>query len=75
MNITFWALNCLDVHLCAMDAAGENHLFLDNEMSKQRLSSKGSTLGKPFKASANRRTVHDVETNGTYCGSCYEAER
>ncbi len=76
LNVTFWALDCMKLHLCAMDAAGENHLFIDDDMSKQRLNSEGNALGKPIKASANsQKRVNLASIKDDYCGPCYEAEK
>ncbi len=74
MNITFWDMDCSKLHVCAMDAVGENHLFIDDDMSKQRLFSEGNALGKPFKASPNNRTVKNSSPS-EYCGNCYSATK
>ncbi len=77
LNITFWALDCTLVHLCAMDVAGENHLFIDDDMSKQRLNSKRNALGKPVKVSANSKPSSSLthRTEEDYCGPCYKVEK
>lgn len=36
----------LQVHLDAMDVAGDNQLNVEHEMVKQRLSSRGAPIGK-----------------------------
>lgn len=41
IDITFHALTCADVHLDAMDVAGDNQLNMEHEMFKQRLSEEG----------------------------------
>lgn len=45
---TFHAVPCLDVHVDAMDVAGENQLDIDHDMIKQRLSPTGEDVGEPF---------------------------
>jgi endoplasmic reticulum-Golgi intermediate compartment protein 3 len=44
VDITFHALTCADVHLDAMDVAGDNQLNMEQEMFKQRLSPNGTVL-------------------------------
>ncbi len=62
-------MHCSELHVCAMDAVGENHLFIDNDMTKHRLSSEGIALGKPLKAAPNYNSSY------IYCGSCYAATK
>lgn len=46
---TFHSIACLDVHVDAMDVAGENQLDIDHDMIKQRISPDGKkTIGDPF---------------------------
>jgi hypothetical protein len=47
VNITFHALTCADVHLDAMDVAGDNQLNIEHGMTKQRISKNGIPLGAP----------------------------
>ena len=47
VNITFPALSCAEVHVDAMDVAGDYHPYMEGSMQKQRLSGKtGKTLGR-----------------------------
>lgn len=45
---TFHSIPCLDVHVDAMDVAGDNHLEMDHDMWKQRLGPDGSAIGEAF---------------------------
>lgn len=45
---TFHSIPCLDVHIDAMDVAGENQLDIDHDMTKQRLSPEGGHIGYAF---------------------------
>jgi hypothetical protein len=45
VNVTFHALTCNEVHLDAMDVAGDNQLNVEHEMVKQRVSSSGQPIG------------------------------
>jgi hypothetical protein len=47
VNISFHALTCAEVHLDAMDVAGDNQLNIEHDMLKQRLSPLGVPLGPP----------------------------
>lgn len=58
INISFHALSCADVHLDAMDVAGDNQLNVEHDMLKQRLSKKGVILNKP-----NLASVHIVRAS------------
>ena len=47
LNITFPALTCAELHVDAMDVAGDYHPYMETNMKKQRLSGKtGRPLGK-----------------------------
>jgi hypothetical protein len=47
VNITFPALSCAEVHVDAMDVAGDYHPYMEGSMQKQRLSGKtGKPLGR-----------------------------
>lgn len=37
MNITFHSLTCSEVHVDAMDVAGDNQMRMEHSMLKQRL--------------------------------------
>ena len=45
---TFHSIPCLDVHVDAMDVAGENQMDIDHDMLKQRLGPDGVAMGEPF---------------------------
>jgi len=45
VNVTFHALTCNEVHLDAMDVAGDNQLNVEHEMVKQRISKEGKLIG------------------------------
>lgn len=45
INISFHALNCAQVHVDAMDIAGDNQLNIEQSMFKQRLSASGRIIG------------------------------
>eukprot|EP00607_Mallomonas_marina_P009414 CAMPEP_0182420526 /NCGR_PEP_ID=MMETSP1167-20130531/5383_1 /TAXON_ID=2988 /ORGANISM="Mallomonas Sp, Strain CCMP3275" /LENGTH=387 /DNA_ID=CAMNT_0024596577 /DNA_START=73 /DNA_END=1236 /DNA_ORIENTATION=- len=73
VNITFHALTCAEVHMDAMDVAGDNQINIEHDMLKQRLSSDGLPVGEP-----SIEIIGEVENNVSlpegYCGSCYGAE-
>lgn len=47
VNVTFPALSCAEVHVDAMDVAGDYHPYMEGSMQKQRLSGKtGKPLGR-----------------------------
>eukprot|EP01041_Mallomonas_annulata_P001696 gene1696-3287_t len=73
INITFHALTCAEVHLDAMDVAGDNQLNIEHDMYKQRVSPGGYLIGDP--ATEIIGEVEKVpELPPDYCGSCYGAE-
>jgi hypothetical protein len=45
VHMTFHALTCADVHLDAMDVAGDNQLSMEQDMYKQRISEEGEPIG------------------------------
>ncbi len=47
INISFHSLTCAEVHLDAMDVAGDNQLNIEHDMIKQRLSPSGYAIGDP----------------------------
>jgi hypothetical protein len=47
INISFHKLTCAEVHLDAMDVAGDNQLNIEHDMIKQRLSKDGEPIGVP----------------------------
>jgi hypothetical protein len=72
VNITFPALSCAELHVDAMDVAGDYHPYMEQDMRKQRLDKKGRPLGKDVEEKANV-VEHKVELPEGYCGSCYGA--
>jgi hypothetical protein len=73
VNITFHAINCLDLHVDAMDVAGDNQLDVEHSMVKQRLSPTGKFIGSPLQESISEEE-HRLTLPANYCGSCYGAE-
>jgi len=73
VDITFHALTCAEVHLDAMDVAGDNQINIEHDMIKQRLASDGTPIGK-----AGIELIGDVPESEPlpkdYCGPCYGAE-
>ncbi|KAG5184554.1 endoplasmic reticulum vesicle transporter-domain-containing protein [Tribonema minus] len=73
LNMTFHAINCLDLHVDAMDVAGDNQLDVEHAMLKQRLSAAGEPL-----APAISEEVSQLEHRATlprdYCGNCYGSD-
>mmetsp|Transcript_53495 Transcript_53495/g.121983 ORF Transcript_53495/g.121983 Transcript_53495/m.121983 type:complete len:441 (-) Transcript_53495:274-1596(-) len=74
VNITFPALSCLEVHVDAMDVAGDYHPYMEANMHKQRLGGDGGPLGRKVAERANVVETKDLATPKDYCGSCYGAE-
>lgn len=66
MDVTFHALTCSEVHLDAMDVAGDYHPYMEQHVRKQRLLN-GKAIAQPTLERAN---VYEKED----CGSCYGAE-
>ncbi|CAN0550308.1 unnamed protein product, partial [Ectocarpus sp. 12 AP-2014] len=44
IDMTFHSIPCLDVHVDAMDVAGDNQIDIDHGMWKQRLDPDGSAI-------------------------------
>mgnify|MGYP003385043240 CR=1 FL=1 len=47
INMTYHALTCAEVHMDAMDVAGDNQLNIEHNFLKQRLSQGGVVVGEP----------------------------
>jgi endoplasmic reticulum-Golgi intermediate compartment protein 3 len=47
INMTYHALTCAEVHMDAMDVAGDNQLNVEHNFLKQRLSAEGVIVGEP----------------------------
>ncbi|CAN0394781.1 unnamed protein product [Discosporangium mesarthrocarpum] len=72
LDMTFHAVPCLDLHLDAMDVAGENQMDIEHDMLKQRLNPSGKPIGEAFtELPSEGKAPLDVPSN--YCGSCYGA--
>lgn len=74
VNITFHALTCAEVHLDAMDVAGDNQLSIEHDMLKQRLSSVGKEIGVPGVEIIGQKEQELEPLPVNYCGPCYGAE-
>lgn len=73
MNVTFHALTCAEVHLDAMDVAGDYHPYMEQHIRKQRLNPDGSKIDhEPVLERAN---VYEDKASTPDCGSCYGAQR
>ena len=74
LNVTFPALTCAEVHLDAMDVAGDYHPYMEQHMTKQRLDGRGSPI--PHRAIPERANEyeHGPEDTGAGCQSCFGAE-
>ncbi|CAM9450038.1 unnamed protein product, partial [Laminaria digitata] len=76
---TFHAVPCLDVHVDAMDVAGENQIDIDHDMTKQRLDPDGLAIGEPFSEIVSGLSGppgeidESLQVAADYCGSCYGA--
>lgn len=70
LNMTFHTINCLDLHVDAMDVAGENQIDVEHAMLKQRLTADGQRLGLPISEAANQ-LEHRATLPDNYCGDCY----
>ena len=86
MNITFHALTCAEIHLDAMDVAGDNQVNVEHDIVKRRLSStNGQVIGSPVTSGlegqpskeqldAAKKLEPLPKDIKNYCGSCYGAE-
>lgn len=78
MDITFHALTCSDVHLDAMDVAGDNQLNMEQDMFKQRLSPQGKFIGRPGREIIGHKNDNSelfvAPLVAGACESCYGAE-
>lgn len=84
MNITFPALACEDLHLDAIDVAGDSQLHVDGTtLQKIPLELDGSPIPKEKleleaqmadKAEKDRQAVIEKELPDNYCGPCYGAQ-
>lgn len=74
VNISFPALSCAEIHVDAMDVAGDYHPYMEQDMLKQRLKPDGSPVGQKVEEQANFYENKGFELPEDYCGSCYGAE-
>lgn len=78
IDLTFHALTCADVHVDAMDVAGDNQMQVEHNMLKQRLSAEGQPIGFPFLEDptdfeSKRAGALAAASPSDYCGSCFDA--
>ena len=87
LNITFPALHCDDMHLDAMDVAGDSQLDIADTLVKKRLHLDGTYVSQgEIRVEANKHASEDIAKKemeekfkdgklpANYCGSCYGAE-
>ena len=87
LNITFPALHCDDMHLDAMDVAGDSQLDIADTLVKKRLHLDGTYVSQgEIRVEANKHASEDITKKemeekfkdgklpANYCGSCYGAE-
>jgi len=70
INVTFHAINCLDLHVDAMDVAGDNQLDVEHSMFKQRLTSSGEPFSEIISEEISY-LEHRAKLPSNYCGNCY----
>jgi len=82
LNITFPALHCDDLHVDAMDVAGDSQIDVEDTLVKRRLHLDGSTLSsdeikvETNKAAEADRLNREISMKGLpvdYCGPCFGA--
>lgn len=71
LNVTFPKLTCAEVHLDAMDTAGDYHPYMEQHMTKQRLDSKGRAIPHEVLREVANEHEHGPPSG---CGSCFGAE-
>mmetsp|Transcript_21300 Transcript_21300/g.48190 ORF Transcript_21300/g.48190 Transcript_21300/m.48190 type:complete len:330 (+) Transcript_21300:330-1319(+) len=74
VNVTFHALTCNEVHLDAMDVAGDNQLNVEHEMVKQRISKEGKLIGHAGVEIIGEGPIEVADLPPNYCGDCYGAD-
>lgn len=74
INMTFHALTCQEVHLDAMDVAGDNQLNVEHEMIKQRLTPEGAFIGSAGVEIIGEGPLEVTDHPPDYCGDCYGAD-
>jgi hypothetical protein len=82
MNITFLALACEDLHLNAIDVAGDSQIDIEDTMKKKKLHSNGLSysqneieveLNKHHADQLMKQEILRKELPEDYCGPCYGA--
>jgi len=73
LNITFPALSCAEMHVDAMDVAGDYHPYMEQNMKKKRIGKDGRPVGREIEEQANVFENKDDILPDDYCGSCYGA--
>uniref|UniRef100_A0A6U6HM67 Endoplasmic reticulum vesicle transporter C-terminal domain-containing protein n=1 Tax=Odontella aurita TaxID=265563 RepID=A0A6U6HM67_9STRA len=84
LNITFPALHCDDLHVDAMDVAGDSQIDVEDTLVKKRLHLDGRRLSsgeikvETNKAAEADKKSRDISMKGLpedYCGPCYGAHQ
>jgi len=82
MNITFPAIACEDLHLNAIDVAGDSQIDVEDTMKKLRLHANGGVYNnKEIEVELNMHNIEDAKKKeilrtklpDKYCGPCYGA--
>jgi len=80
MNISFHSLTCAEVHMDAMDVAGDNQVDVEHDMVKRRLSSSGLVIGT-LSSKVGTPSKEEMKAAAAlpplppdYCGSCFAAD-
>jgi len=82
MNITFPALACEDLHLDAIDVAGDSQINIEDTLKKKRLHLDGSVLSAKeidvdlnmhSEVQARKLAIIRKDLPDGYCGPCYGA--
>mmetsp|Transcript_30815 Transcript_30815/g.57460 ORF Transcript_30815/g.57460 Transcript_30815/m.57460 type:complete len:410 (-) Transcript_30815:135-1364(-) len=74
IDMTYHALTCAEVHMDAMDVAGDNQLNVEHSFVKHRISAEGLMVGEPgveIIGQADAPNATELPTD--YCGDCYGA--
>lgn len=82
MNITFPALACEDLHLNALDVAGDSQIDIEDSMKKKKLHLNGRSFSKNeinvelnqhVSEQAKKEEILKKALPESYCGPCYGA--
>ncbi|KAJ1447846.1 endoplasmic reticulum vesicle transporter-domain-containing protein [Pelagophyceae sp. CCMP2097] len=74
LNVTFPALNCAELHLDAMDVAGDYHPYMEQHMTKSRLRANGAAIAHDAIDERANVMEHDAAKIVPACDSCFGAE-